>query len=170
MIELRLARFEDLPAMLEVAFLSFEETFAPHNTRENMDIFYRDNYTIEKMQAEFYQPNTALYLALEEGNVIGFVRLRKNDEVKEKLGDSTIELQRLYVHPLYQGKKIGSLLMEKTLAYAADQHASWIWLGVWERNFKAQEFYAKWGFVRFSEHTFLHGLDPQIDWLLKRRV
>lgn len=170
MIEVRLAKYEELSAMLAVAFLSFEETFAPHNTRENMDIFYRDNYTIEKMQQEFYQPNTALFLALEHDNVLGFVRLRKNDEVKEKLGDATIELQRLYVHPLHQGKKIGSLLMEKARAYAAEQEAEWIWLGVWERNFNAQKFYAKWGFERFSEHTFLHGLDPQIDWLLKRRV
>lgn len=170
MVDVRLARFEDLPAMLEVAFLSFEKTFAPHNTREDMDIFYRDNYTIEKMQHEFYQPQTALFLAIEHGNVVGFVRLRKNDEVKENLGDATIELQRLYVHPQHQGKNIGSLLMGKAMSYAAGEHAEWIWLGVWERNFLAQKFYAKWGFERFGEHTFLHGTDPQIDWLLKRRV
>jgi ribosomal protein S18 acetylase RimI-like enzyme len=170
MIEIRLAKYHELPAMLEVAFLSFEETFAPHNTRENMDIFYRDNYTIEKMEEEFYQPDTALFLALENNNVIGFVRLRKNDEVKEKLGDATIELQRLYIHPMHQGKKIGSLLMTKALEYAAQAEAKWIWLGVWERNFNAQKFYTKWGFERFGEHTFLHGLDPQIDWLMKREV
>ncbi|MFM7487353.1 MAG: GNAT family N-acetyltransferase [Cytophagales bacterium] len=170
MIQVRLARYDELATMLEVAMLSFEETFAPHNTREDMDIFYHDNYTLEKMQQEFRQPNTALFLALDEGSVLGFVRLRKNDEVKEKLGDSTLELQRLYIHPQHQGKRIGSLLMEKALEYAKGLKVDWMWLGVWERNFNAQKFYAKWRFERFGEHTFLHGTDPQIDWLLKRKV
>jgi ribosomal protein S18 acetylase RimI-like enzyme len=43
-----------------------------------------------------------------------------------------------------------------------------MWLGVWEKNFRAQKFYEKWGFEKFSEHVFLMGDDPQIDWLLKK--
>jgi diamine N-acetyltransferase len=41
---------------------------------------------------------------------------------------------------------------------------------VWERNFNAQAFYAKWGFEKFSEHTFWMGDDPQTDWLLKKKL
>jgi hypothetical protein len=41
---------------------------------------------------------------------------------------------------------------------------------VWEKNFKAQQFYSRWGFERFSEHTFWMGDDPQVDWLLKKKL
>ena len=45
-----------------------------------------------------------------------------------------------------------------------------MWLGVWERNPRAAAFYAKYGFVRVGEQTFVLGADAQTDWLLARRV
>jgi ribosomal protein S18 acetylase RimI-like enzyme len=43
-----------------------------------------------------------------------------------------------------------------------------IWLGVWERNTRAIEFYTKWGFKKFSEHIFMLGDEQQTDWLMKK--
>jgi ribosomal protein S18 acetylase RimI-like enzyme len=86
------------------------------------------------------------------------------------LGENTIELQRLYIDTAYHGKQIGKNLMEKALIYARENRYDWIWLGVWERNFNAQHFYAKWGFEKFGEHVFQMGDDPQIDWLLKKKL
>lgn len=99
---------------------------------------------------------------------MGFVRLRQSNEAASYLGNNTIELQRLYVLTSAQGKSIGKRLMEKALDYAIAQQVEWIWLGVWEKNYKAQQFYARYGFERFSEHTFWMGDDPQIDWLLRK--
>ena len=93
-----------------------------------------------------------------------------NDEVKNELGENTIELQRLYIDTACHGKQIGKHLMEKALIYARENRYDWIWLGVWERNFNAQHFYAKWGFEKFGEHVFQMGDDPQIDWLLKKKL
>lgn len=70
----------------------------------------------------------------------------------------------------YQGKKVGSALMRFALDYARAQNLEWIWLGVWENNHRAQEFYAHWGFERFSEHIFMMGPDPQTDWLMRFRL
>jgi len=168
-IEIRLATRVDLPAVIEVAILAYE-TFAPLNTREDLDIFYRDYYTLSKLEEELSQPETALYLVLSSGEVLGFAQLRKSSEVRETLGDSTVELQRLYIHPRHQGKGLGSMLMETALRYTESKGAAWLWLGVWEKNVKAQAFYTKWGFERFGEHIFVVGHDPQLDWLLKRKV
>ncbi|MDZ7650391.1 MAG: GNAT family N-acetyltransferase [Cytophagales bacterium] len=101
---------------------------------------------------------------------MGFVRLRECDEVRSLLGDNALELQRLYVLTLAQGKSVGKLLMDMAMQYAIQKKYDWIWLGVWERNFKAQEFYKRWGFEKFSEHTFWMGDDPQVDWLLKKKL
>ena len=169
-IEIRLAEFRDVPVMREVAILSYEATFAEFNTRENMEAFYKDSYSLEKLQNEFCEQGSVLYLAFVGKALAGFLRLRKSTEVEYKLGDSTIELQRLYVHPEYLGKKVGKKLMEAGLNYVEQLAVEWIWLGVWERNFNAQKFYTKWGFEKFGEHVFQMGDDPQIDWLLRKKI
>ncbi len=170
MIEIREARFEDTAAMREVAIASYVDTFADSNTPENMTAFLDCAYSQEKLEQEFYEPGSVLYLACEGSKVVGFLRLRLSHEVEEKLGSNTIELQRLYIHKDFQNQKIGKLLMETAIGYARAKKFDWIWLGVWEKNFNAQRFYNKWGFEKFDEHVFQMGDDPQIDWLLKKSL
>ena len=170
MIEIRPARREELGLLRKVAIETFIESFAEFNSAENMEAFLKEAYHPDTLEKEWREEGSISYLVWEEKDPIGFARLRRNEEVEDQLGKNTIELQRLYVHPGHQGKKIGSLLMKHILDYSQKNGYEWIWLGVWERNFKAQEFYAKWGFEKFSEHTFQMGDDPQVDWLLRKRV
>jgi ribosomal protein S18 acetylase RimI-like enzyme len=169
-ITIRRSNFEDTAAMRDVAIRSYTDTFSDSNTPENMEAFFTESYSLSKLQDEYYEPLSVLYLACDGEKVVGFLRLRVNDEVKNELGENTIELQRLYIDTAYHGKQIGKHLMEKALIYARENRYDWIWLGVWERNFNAQHFYTKWGFEKFGEHVFQMGDDPQIDWLLKKKL
>jgi diamine N-acetyltransferase len=169
-LSIRPALVEDMASVKEVAIASYEHTFAAFNTRENMDAFYAENYTLAKFDSEYSEPHSIIYVACTDKHVIGFVRLRINHEVDQHLADSSIELQRLYIHPLHQGIGAGALLMKASLAYARNLKFEWIWLGVWEENYRAQRFYEKFGFIRFGEHVFQMGDDPQIDWLLKLKL
>lgn len=60
--------------------------------------------------------------------------------------------------------------MQAALDVARDQGCDVIWLGVWEQNARAQEFYKKWGFERAGQQTFMLGKDPQSDWVMFRPV
>ena len=71
-IEIRLAEFRDVPVIREVAILSYEATFAEFNTRENMEAFYKDSYSLEKLQNEFYEQGSVLYLAFVGKALVGF--------------------------------------------------------------------------------------------------
>jgi hypothetical protein len=42
-----------------------------------------------------------------------------------------------------------------------------MWLGVWERNARAQVFYRKWDFRTVGEHLFPLGSDLQRDILME---
>ncbi|HET9369120.1 MAG TPA: GNAT family N-acetyltransferase [Vicinamibacterales bacterium] len=53
---------------------------------------------------------------------------------------------------------------------ARKRGAKTMWLGVWERNSRAVAFYAKYGFTRVGEHTFMLGGNAQTDWLLARSI
>lgn len=46
----------------------------------------------------------------------------------------------------------------------------WAWLGVWEGNVKAQGFYRKYGFEKFSEHSFKVGDKVDTDWLMRKAL
>lgn len=170
MIEIKEATLQDIPAMRTVAISSYADTFSASNTPENMEAFFKSAYSLDAFVKEFHEPNSRIYLAWETDQLVGFARMRECDEVKSLLGDNTVELQRIYVLTSAQGKSVGRLLMEAALAFAIQRKYDWIWLGVWEQNFKAQRFYKAWGFEKFSEHTFWMGDDPQVDWLLRRKL
>ena len=58
--------------------------------------------------------------------------------------------------------------MDAAIDAARARGAQTLWLGVWERNPRAVAFYAKYGFARVGEHTFVLGDDWQTDWVFSR--
>jgi len=67
----------------------------------------------------------------------------------------------------FQGKKVGQFLYEKAVQVAQQIKADYIWLGVWEHNPKAINFYKKNGFTEFDKHIFRLGDDEQTDIMMK---
>ncbi len=170
MIRIRKAKIEEVPAVRELAIEVYTDTFAHQNTPANLQAFFDDSYNPKMFDAEFDEPGSGLYVALDELKIVGFMRLRLNAEVDNYLGKNHLELHRLYIHRDHQGGSAARLLMEQVMTYAQEKKFEWIWLGVWEKNFRAQKFYAKWGFEKFGEHVFQMGDDPQIDWMLKKKL
>lgn len=162
-----MATREDLPGIQRLAVKVYYETFAASNSQENMQHYIASSLSLERFEQEFEESGSVFFVALEE-TMAGYAKLRTSDEVAHLLGTNSIELQRLYVDVAFQNRKVGAMLMKACLDYAVAKKFEWMWLGVWEKNFKAQQFYLKWGFEKFSEHIFQMGDDPQTDWLMKK--
>jgi ribosomal protein S18 acetylase RimI-like enzyme len=96
--------------------------------------------------------------------------MNKHEKEEAKDLECPIEIERIYSKKEMIGKGVGKMLMERCLAVAAGNKRKEIWLGVWEYNDKAIEFYKRWGFEKFGEHHFPVGLDLQTDWLMKKRI
>lgn len=170
MIEIRPAVLSDLPSLREVAIETFNDAFLKDNKPENMQTYISSAFNLTQLENEFKEVDSRFYVACDAEVIVGYSRLRHNTEAENYLGKNAIELQRIYIHPKHQGKKIGALLMKKSLDLAIANQYEWIWLGVWERNYKALEFYSKFGFEKFASHIFQMGDDPQTDWLMKKRI
>ncbi|MEY4459269.1 MAG: hypothetical protein RIT38_474, partial [Bacteroidota bacterium] len=85
-----------------------------------------------------------------------------------ELKDNTaLEIERIYVAKAFHGKKIGQLLYDKAIEVAKVKMVEYIWLGVWEENHRAINFYTKNGFVAFDKHIFVLGEDAQTDIMMK---
>lgn len=83
----------------------------------------------------------ALWVAVESGEVVGSVALRD-------LGDSTVELKRMYLRPSARGHGLGKQLLARALQWARAHDVATIRLDTSERMVAAQRLYEAHGFRR----------------------
>ena len=57
-----------------------------------------------------------------------------------------------------------------SIAAAGSAGARTVWLGVWERNLRAQAFYRKHGFAPIGSQIFMFGTEPQTDQVWVRSI
>ena len=82
----------------------------------------------------------------------------------ESLNKKALELKRFYVIETKHGKGIAQKMMQHYLDFATSKKYELAFLGVWEYNYKAQNFYSKYGFVKTNHtHSFPVGDTPQLD-------
>ncbi|OBZ82847.1 Protease synthase and sporulation negative regulatory protein PAI 1 [Choanephora cucurbitarum] len=93
-----------------------------------------------------------------EDKPVAFCQLKSNGKVYDFVGDNNaIELARIYVDKQCAGQGVGKKLMDTCFKKARNLGKKTIWLGVWEENLKAIEFYKKHGFRKVGSHTFKIG-------------
>ena len=161
------ATISDINQLQQVSRQTFSETFSHVNTEENMRKYLDEELSIEKLTDELVNKDCEFYFALLENSVIGYLKLNFGKSQTELFKDNTIELERIYVLKEFQGKHIGQLLYDKAVEIARQRNADYMWLGVWEKNFKARSFYQKNGLVEFDKHIFKLGNDVQTDLMMK---
>jgi diamine N-acetyltransferase len=160
----------DIPALRDLAIKIYRDTFTDQNTPESMEAFLERDYSIESFQKEFAEPGSRYFFISDGTRPAGYLRMRRNTEADHILGSNNIELHRIYIEKDYHGQRVGHELMQLAIDIATQGNYEWLWLGVWEHNPRAQRFYEKWGFEKFSEHIFHMGDEKQTDWLLRKEI
>ncbi len=164
------AALKDLTTLQAVAKQVFFETFAPYNTAENMQKYLEESFSEEKLSAELNNPESFFYMAWDGDAAVGYLKLNTGKAQTEPQEAAALEIERIYVKSEYQGKKVGQLLYHKALEIAKERNSSFLWLGVWEENQRAINFYTKNGFVAFDEHKFKFGDEIQTDIMMKKML
>jgi len=149
---------------------TFYDSFAADNTREDMEKFLNEQFTREKLIEEVGAKGNIFLLAYDGDEAVGYARMRESPNPVLLKDSPAIEIARIYAEQKVIGKGVGSALMQQCIEVAKQKNARVIWLGVWEKNYKAIAFYTKWGFEQFGEHVFMLGNDPQTDWLMKKAL
>ena len=169
-ISVRTCHPKDIDALVSLGIKTFRDTFDEYNSPENMIRYINETFTKKIIEHEMKQPGTVFFLAFDETRAVGYAKIRNAHTPKELHNTSALEIERLYAHRDYVGKRVGYILMQTCLAYARKKDVKTVWLGVWEHNARAIAFYEKNGFIKFSEHTFMLGEDAQTDWLMKKEL
>jgi diamine N-acetyltransferase len=167
-VNIRRANSDDAGLLAELGAHTFRETFAADNTSDDMTAYLAAHFSVAQQTAELAHPASIFLIAEVEGQAAGYAKLHAGEPPKEIEGAKPIELVRLYVSSEWFGRGVGEALMRACLDEARNAGHETLWLGVWERNARAQAFYNKWDFRAVGEHIFQLGSDAQRDILMER--
>ena len=165
--EIKKIGLDQLVPLQEIGRKTFYDTFFESDSEESMKTYLATSFSTKKLTAELENPHSEFYLATQNEVVIGYLKVNFGPAQTELQDGNSLEIERIYVLQDYHGKKVGQLLFEKAIAIAKDNSCSYIWLGVWEENHRALQFYSKNGFVAFDKHIFVFGDEAQTDIMMK---
>jgi len=132
---------------------------------------YNEEHFSEKVVLEeLAEKNSAFFIAFADAKPAAYMKVNFLSAQTEPQGDDSLEIQRIYVLSVFKGLHIGSALMKKAESFAKEKGLHNLWLGVWEHNEPAKDFYIHKGFERFGEHVFVLGDDSQTDFLMRKKI
>lgn len=169
-IEIQKVTLDHIDQLQKIGRQTFFETFASGNTEENMKNYLDEGFSVAKLTSELNDNNAEFYFAKLDDQVIGYLKLNFGQSQTELKDDHALEIERIYVLKDFHGKSVGQILYDKAIQIARQKCADYVWLGVWEENPRAINFYKKNGFVAFDQHVFKLGNEQQTDIMMKLKL
>jgi ribosomal protein S18 acetylase RimI-like enzyme len=148
----------------------FGLTFAAENTPEDLQAYLDAAYTLDRQRDEVANPAIETLLVEQADALIGFAQLREGPPGEGVAGTRRIELWRFYVDVAWHGRGVARILMRAAEEAARRRAADTLWLGVWERNLRAQAFYRREGVAVVGAQIFHLGSDPQRDLIMAKSI
>ena len=161
-------RNDKLDILRDVSVKTFIETFASQNKEENIKQYLDAKMSLANLKKELNNMNSYFYFIIVNNKIIGYTKLNFESAQTEKffIGNA-FEVERIYLLSKHARKGYGRKAFENIFQIGKKKGYEKVWLGVWEYNKNAIEFYKHMGFKIFSKHSFLLGDDNQTDLLLK---
>ncbi|MEB3983194.1 GNAT family N-acetyltransferase [Mycobacterium sp. 663a-19] len=164
-LQIDCATTDSVDELAAVAARTFPLACPPSMAPEDIASFIDDHLSAGRFAEYLADPRRAVLTAHRDGRIIGYAMLIRDDDE-----GATAELSKMYVLPDFHGAGVATALMERALAVAADWGVRRIWLGVNQKNRRAQRFYAKSGFEINGTRVFRVGAGREDDFVMARGV
>jgi ribosomal protein S18 acetylase RimI-like enzyme len=166
-MNIRYGTIHDAKMLSALGAKTFFETFAKDNTPENIEAYLKVSFSPEIQFNELSNPENIFLIVESEDTPIGYTQLILNSKDDAIQRTRPLEIRRIYAAQEYLGKGVGKALMQATINEARQRGCDCVWLGVWEKNQRAIDFYKKCGFREVGTHLFSVGDDPQNDCVME---
>lgn len=158
----------DIDTIQALSCKAFRDAFGHLNSKENLNAFLETAYNTTKLLMELENSNSSFFIIYDNDVPAGYLKVNDHGAQTDIQDPLALEVERIYLVNEFIGKGYGRLLMEKAMELARHLEKSYLWLGVWEENEKAINFYQKFDFYPFSKHSFFIGEEEQFDLLLRK--
>lgn len=167
-LKIRDCNLNDLEQLLDLSFYTFYETFGEVTAKESIDTYTKNAFTRENLTKELLDENSSFYFVYFKDKLAGYLKINISTSQTEPMGEEHLEIQRIYLKNEFQGLGLGRLMIEKAFEMAKKYKKRFIWLGVWEFNYNAFNFYSKMGFEKVGRHDFYMGAEKQTDYIMEK--
>ncbi|TEB14208.1 Protease synthase and sporulation negative regulatory protein PAI 1 [Pelotomaculum sp. FP] len=156
-LTIRECTLDNVYILREFPYKTYNETFRHMNTPSNMKAYLEKAFDINKLRDELLNSSSLFYFLYADEELAGYYKLNEYAAQTDINDPQSIEIERIYVTKQFQGRSLGSILLNKAIDMASIRKTSYIWLGVWGKNDKAILFYKKNGFYVIGQHSFFYG-------------
>ena len=156
-VQIRSATPDDIAELAAMAAQAFRDTYGDTDDPAEIEDYVTTQLTPAYFATHVASPESSVLLATCSGELLGYAVVTQSLPPECVRGESPVELARFYLHRDAKGKGHGAVLMRAVHAAARRFGATTIWLGVYDRNARAREFYRRWGFVDVGTKDFLFG-------------
>lgn len=169
-IKIKKCTLEDSRKLQEVSYETFNETFKDQNSPENMNVYLEKAFNLKQLEKELLNTSSHFFFVYLNDEIAGYLKVNTDDAQSEKMGDESLEIERIYIKNKFQKHGLGKYLLNKAMEIALECNKSKTWLGVWDQNENAIAFYKKMGFVQTGAHSFYMGDEEQIDLIMTKTL
>ncbi|MBV8929249.1 MAG: GNAT family N-acetyltransferase [Mycobacteriaceae bacterium] len=164
-----------LGELADIAARTFPLACPPSLTRNNIGAFIDENLCAARFADYLTDPDRVVLAAAQNGRIIGYAMLIRGvvddpDVQRAVATRPSAELSKIYVLPESHGAGASHALMDAALSHALDMGARSVWLGVNQRNERAQRFYVKHRFRVTGTKTFRVGAQIENDYVMVRQL
>ena len=149
MFEIRKATLEDIPLINELAWIVFPHTYKELLSPGQIEFMMDWMYSPANLRKQMTEDGHTYFLAYEGNEPAGYLSIQPE-------GEHTYHLQKIYVLPSFQGKKLGKQLFNHAIQAIKELHPEpcQMRLNVNRYNTKAVDFYFCMGMKKVFEGDF----------------
>lgn len=148
------ATLKDIEILAQIGKSSFIESHGRSASKETIQNYINKNFTIKEFEEELKESNNIFYIIYFDNNAVGYSKIIFNCQHPNIPIKNITKLERLYVLEAFHSLKLGLELFNFNLDESVKYQQVAMWLYVWTENYKAINFYKKFGFKIVGHHDF----------------
>jgi ribosomal protein S18 acetylase RimI-like enzyme len=170
-IEVKKASVSDSQLLALLGRRAFQEAFGQFNDPTDMQAYLDLSFHQDRIKSQLEDPAVIYLTAYYQGDPVGYAKLVRGSKTSQ--ADSAkrqIQMERIYALGAYVGKKVGKTLMIESIQIAKSEGYEYMWLGVWQENKRAIDFYRAFGFEIIGVKQFVIGNEVNDDYVMGRNL
>jgi diamine N-acetyltransferase len=150
-VSVRKADSNDAALLFSLCRQSYIDSFADHWNEGGLAWYLDKVYGLDVLERDLKNTRINYFIAYYDNVPAGFMKLKFNSPLTDKINGKHMEIEKLYFLTNYQRKGLGRELISTARHRAKDLDIEVIWLGVIDTNFSAISFYERNGFKFFDK-------------------